>query len=148
MTKHKHRIFCLVTGLLFSMKAVTASEPLELRKIMNELGQNMQTITEGISREEWKLVEKTALSIAEHPQPPLSEKIRILNFVGTNMTKFKAYDGETQKQALAVEKAARAEDGAGVIIAFQKLQMSCFNCHNEFRKPFIGHFYGAKYVDK
>lgn len=141
MKKHKHRIVCLVAGLLFAVKEVTASEPFELRRIMNELGQNMQTITAGISREEWELVEKTAILVAEHPQPPLSEKIRILNFVGTNMTKFKAYDGETQEQALAVARAARAEDGAGVIFAFQRLQTSCFNCHNEFRKAFIGHFY-------
>lgn len=145
--KPKHQILCLVVGLLF-VKGVTASEPLELRRIMNELGQSMQTITEGISREEYGQVENAAMLIAEHPQPPFSEKIRILKFVGANMAKFKAYDGEIQEQALAVGKAARAEDGAGVILAFQKLQMSCFNCHNEFRESFIGHFYGTRKVER
>ena len=45
--------------------------------------------------------------------------------------------------AQAVGKAAKAKDGQGVILAFQKLQTSCYNCHSEFRKPFVEHFYGA-----
>jgi len=44
----------------------------------------------------------------------------------------------------AAGKAANAKDGQGVILAFQKLQTSCYNCHSEFRKPFVEHFYGKK----
>ena len=74
----------------------------------------------------------------------MMEKMRIMSFVGTNMGKFKAHDGETHEQAQAVGKAAKAKDGPGVILAFQKLQTSCYNCHSEFRKPFVEHFYGKK----
>lgn len=130
--------------LAFASTVVQAAEPLVLQKVMKDLGKNMQTITDGISRGDWELVEKTAPLIADHPQPPMTEKMRIMSFMGTNMGKFKAHDGETHDQAQAVGKAAKAKDGPGVILAFQKLQTSCYNCHSEFRKPFVEHFYGKK----
>ena len=130
--------------LMLAASSAHAAEPLALQRIMKDLGNHMQIITDGISRGDWEQVEKTTPLIADHPQPPFSEKIRIMRFVGTNMAKFKAYDGETHDQAQAVGKAARAKDGPGVILAFQKLQTSCHNCHSEFRKPFVEHFYGRK----
>lgn len=130
--------------LTLAASGTHAAEPLALQKIMKDLGSNMQSITDGISRGDWERVERTAPLIADHPQPPFSEKMRILGFVGTNMAKFKAYDGETHDQAQAVGQAAKAKDGPGVILAFQKLQTSCHTCHSEFRKPFVEHFYGRK----
>ncbi|MDP1901028.1 MAG: cytochrome C [Rubrivivax sp.] len=121
-----------------------AAKPLALRNIMRELGGNMQVITDGISRGDWALVEQAAGRVADHPQSPVSERLRIMSFVGTNAGKFKAYDGETHSAAEAVAKGARARDGETTILAFQKLQTGCFNCHREFRKPFVEHFYGAR----
>jgi hypothetical protein len=137
------RLFAL-SCMAFSATGVQAAEPLILQKVMKDLGRNMQTLTDGISREDWELVEKTAPLIADHPQPPMTEKMRIMSFMGANMGKFKSYDGETHDQAQAIGKSAKAKDGQGVILAFQKLQTSCYNCHSEFRKPFVEHFYGKK----
>lgn len=145
--KHpRNVIFVLLTSscLLFAASSAQAAEPLALQKVMKDLGKNMQIITDGISREDWELVEKTAPLIADHPQPPISEKMRIMAFMGSDMGKFKSHDGETHSQATEVGKAAKAKDGQGVIMAFQRLQTSCYNCHTEFRKPFVAHFYGAK----
>ncbi len=140
----RNTIFNLLASscLLFAATGAQAAEPLALQKVMKDLGKNMQTITDGISREDWELVEKTAPLIADHPQPPMSEKMRIMGFMGANMSKFKTYDGETHDQAQAVGKAAKAKDGQGVISVFQKLQTSCYRCHSEFRKPFVAYFYG------
>lgn len=142
---HNHG-FNLATAscLVFAASGAHAAEPLALQKIMKNLGENMQLITDGISREDWGQVAKTALLITDHPQPPLAEKMRIMRFVGANIGKFKAYDGETHGQAQALGKAAQAKDGPGVILAFHKLQTSCYTCHSEFRKPFVGHFYGSE----
>ncbi|MDP1871296.1 MAG: cytochrome c [Gallionella sp.] len=136
--------FFAVSSLLFVVSGAWADEPLALQQVMRDLGKNMQVITDGISRGDWDQVEKTAPLVADHPQPPFSEKMLIMGFMGTNMGKFKAYDGETHEQALAVGKAAKAKDGQGAILAFQKLQTSCYSCHSEFRKPFVEHFYGKK----
>lgn len=52
----------------------TQVEPLALRKIMQELGRNMQAITGAISQEEWVQVVQLAPKVAAHPEPPLTEK--------------------------------------------------------------------------
>lgn len=128
----------------FAENRAPAAEPLVLQKLMKDLGKHMQTITDGISREDWALVEKTAPLIGEHPQPPIMEKTRIIGFMGSKMGKFKAYDGETHEAAHALAQAAKNGDGRAVINAFQALQTSCYNCHQEFRKPFVKHFYGTQ----
>lgn len=66
-----------IVTLSLSISQAQAAEPLELQKVMKELGKNMQVITDGISREDWELVSRTAPLIASHPQPPATEKMRI-----------------------------------------------------------------------
>lgn len=123
--------------------AADADKPLALalRQIMQELGENMQTITDGISREEWALVAETAPAIASHSQPPAIERMRILRFLGTDANTFRNHDKRVQQAAQRLEKAAKERNGAEVIAAFATLQNRCLACHQEFREPFTAHFY-------
>lgn len=140
--KKKLIVAALLAGITLSAFQVQASEPLELKKVMQELGRNMQIITDGISRENWKLVAETAPVIAEHPQPPLAEKARIISFMGAEMSRFKAFDMQTHEAAHELMHAAYEQNGQRVIDAFQKVQSSCLNCHQAFRTSFVKHFYG------
>ena len=145
------RIMMLIAAaglFLFTANSVTVAETVEqavkelaLRGIMKDLGANMQVITDGISREDWALIEKTVPLIADHPQPPMSEKARIMSFAGSSMGKFKGYDDVTHEAALSLGEAAGKQDAQAVIAAFQALQTACYNCHRDFRKPFVEHFY-------
>ena len=117
------------------------TEPLALRKIMKELGKNMQAITDGISREDWEKVAEIAPQVADHLQPPFFEKVRILAYVGSDVGAYKDYDGETHEAAEALAEAADMKDGASVIAAFARLQTSCMGCHQDFRQAFVEHFY-------
>ncbi len=137
-------LLSVTSHLVFADNGKPNAEPLALQKVMKDLGKNMQIITDGISRDDWALVEKTAPLIGDHPQPPMSEKMRIIAFMGSNMGKFKAYDGETHDAAQELTQAAKNGDGLAVIKAFQTLQTGCYNCHREFRKPFVKHFYGVQ----
>lgn len=144
--------FIVAAGLFFSAPSGVAlaetgaqtAKALALRNIMKELGANMQVITDGISREDWALIEKTAPLIADHPQPPISEKLRIISFMGGDMGRFKGYDEGTHKAAEELKQAAGTRDGHSVITSFQRLQMTCYGCHHEFRQPFLKHFYPAR----
>ena len=129
-------------SLALAASHVQAAEPLEFQKVMKELGKNMQIITDGISREDWELVAKTAPMIAEHPQPPLAEKTRIISFMGAEMSRFKSFDMQTHEAAHDLLHAAHEQDGQKVIEAFQKVQSSCLGCHQAFRSKFKEHFYG------
>ena len=120
------------------------AKPLALQRIMQELGKNMQIITDAISREDWALVAKIAPQIAEHPEPPVIEKMRILTFIGTDMGTFESHDEITHQAARALAQVAARNDGQGVITAFAKLQSSCLACHQSFRQSFVEHFYGQR----
>lgn len=121
---------------------VGKAKPLALRKIMQDLGKNMQVIADGISREDWEMVAEVAPLIAEHPQPPLAEKMRILSFVGSDAAKFKSHDERAHQAAQVLEQDAVRSNGQSVISSFATLQNSCLACHQSFRKPFLEHFYG------
>ncbi|MBU1214943.1 MAG: cytochrome c [Gammaproteobacteria bacterium] len=133
----------LLAAVLFTITNARADEPSVLRQVMQALGSDMQVVTGGIAREDWQLVAKTAPLIAKHPQPPLSEKVRIIRYMGAEMSLFKALDGETHQAALELGKAADEQDGAKVIAAFGKLQQTCLACHQRFRSGFVQHFYGT-----
>lgn len=132
------------SGVALSETGTEAAKELALRGIMKEMGGNMQVITDGISREDWALIERTAPLIADHPQPPLSEKMRIIAFMGSDMGRFKGYDAETHKAAEALKQAAGIQDGPAVIATFQRLQTTCYGCHHDFRGAFLKNFYGTR----
>ncbi len=117
-------------------------KPLSLRNIMQELSKNMQIVTDAISREDWEQVARIASQIANHPQPPIAEKMRILGFAGSNVSKFKSFDEQTHQAAKELEEIAIRKDGKAVIAQFATLQESCLACHQSFRKTFKEHFYG------
>jgi len=138
------RMVATALTLMLSALSAQAAEPLALQGVMKDLGKHMQTIATAIAYEDWERVEATAPLIAEHPQPPFLEKARIISFVGGNMSRFKALDAQTKDAALEMQQAAREKNGVQVIAAFGKVQLSCLDCHQTFRKSFVEHFYGRK----
>ena len=133
---------CICTPALAEKS--TGIKPLELRKIMQELGKDMQAITDAISHEDWARVANIAPRIAEHPEPSAIEKMRILTHIGTDAGKFESHDEITHLAARALEQVALRHDGLGVIAAFANLQNGCLACHQSFRNPFVEHFYGHR----
>ena len=133
-----------VSGPAVSETAAEPSEPLALRKIMQDMGKEMGVIAEAVSREEWARVEKSALRIADHPRPPMEERKRIMAFFGKEMARFKGYDTKTHDTARELAAAAAKQESSAVISTFARLQSSCLECHRNFRKPFQEHFYGKR----
>ena len=150
MTKHIYRsaacfpvtftALLLLAGLPTQVRA--EGEPLHLRSIMQDLVRNMQSITRATSEEDWVLVAELSPKVATHPEPPLAEKLRILAYLGSNASEFRALDEQTRKSAHAMEQAAERGDGKMVIQSFARVQESCLGCHQIFRTPFMEHFYG------
>jgi len=126
----------------FAETTPETAEPMALHKIMEDMGKNMQTIVDGISHEDWVLVEKTAPLIANHPQPPMSEKKKIMAFFAADMSKFKSYDTKTHDAARVLGEVAAGKDGQAIISNFATLQNTCLMCHQNFRESFKSHFYG------
>jgi len=115
-----------------------------LRTIMERLGRDMQVVTGAISKEDWPLVAELAPRIAKHAEPPMSEKMRILAWLGADAGKFRGLDGQVHDAATAMGEAAKRSDGQAVIAAFSKTQQSCLACHQSYRRSFVEKFYGSR----
>lgn len=137
----------LVAGVQFRVDAADLPEkpaPMALSRIMQDLGADMQGIAGSIAREDWAAVAERAARIADHPQPPLAEKLRILAFVGKDTGRFRSHDKQTHDAAQELHRAALRQDGTAVIAAFASLQSSCLACHQNFRQPFQEHFHAQR----
>ncbi|MCA0200552.1 cytochrome c [Azonexus sp.] len=124
-------------------QSVEAAKPMALRTIMERLGRDMQAVTGAISKEDWPLVAELAPRIAKHAEPPMSEKMRILAWLGADAGKFRGLDGQVHDAATAMGEAAQRNDGQAVIAAFSKTQQSCLACHQSYRRSFVEKFYGG-----
>ncbi|HUW54233.1 MAG TPA: cytochrome c [Rhodanobacter sp.] len=116
--------------------------PMALTGIMQDLSTDMQGVTDAIAREDWPAVAKLAARIADHPQPPLAEKLRILAFAGKDASRFRSYDQQAHQAARWLAQAAQQRDGTAAIAAFAKVQGACMACHQNFRQRFQQHFHG------
>jgi cytochrome c556 len=152
MNHPKHRavpaitlvVALLVPAAIFHAQAAEPAKPMALQNVMAKLGRDMQAVTGAISTEDWALVARLAPNIAHHPEPPLPERARILAWLGTDAGKFRSFDGQVHEAAAAMSEAAKQGDGKAVIARFAEVQRGCLACHQNFRKPFVEHFYGQR----
>ena len=125
-------------------RAAERDGSMALRTVMEKLGSDMQAVTGAISQEDWTLVAELSPGIARHEAPPAMEKVRILRWIGTDAGKFRAFDAEVERAANGMAAAAEHGDGLGVIRSFSEVQQACLGCHQQFRKPFVEHFYSGR----
>ena len=100
----------------------------------------MVGITEGITHEDWIRVAEHAEAIANHPRPPMTERVRIMAFAGTEVAQFKKYDTEVHEAASSLADEAADGDGSAIIASFGRLQNGCLDCHATFRSAYREHF--------
>ncbi len=131
----------LATGSTFHSNAKEPPKRTVLQNMMRQLGHDMQAATGAISREDWPAVVGLAPNIANHPQPSLSEKMRIFAWLGTDAARFREFDAAVHKAAVSMGEAAERGDGQAVIHEFSLIQQSCLACHRRFRNSFREHFY-------
>ncbi|MDG4868591.1 cytochrome c [Guyparkeria sp. 1SP6A2] len=141
----KVRMGVLAMAALMGSAGALAEEerdgvPHEFHEIMEELGEHMVGITEGITHEDWIRVAEHAQAIADHPRPPMTERVRIMAFAGTDVAKFKEFDGEVHDAAARLADEAAGGDGSAIIASFGRLQNGCLDCHAAFRTTYRNHF--------
>lgn len=138
-------LFLVITLLtltaFFNVKAEEAEKTMALQGVMQKLGNNMQVVAGAISKEDWDLVAELSPKIANHAEPPLSEKMRILAWLGKDAGDFRNFDAQVHDAAISMGNAATQDDGQAVIDSFARVQQSCLACHQSFRKPFQRFFY-------
>ena len=115
-----------------------------LRAVMQQLGRDMQAVAGVIATEDWPQVVTLASQVADHPEPPITEKVRVLTWLGTDAVKFRGFDQRVGAAAGEMGDAAKRGDGPAVIAAFAKVQQACLGCHQGYRASFKQHFGGGR----
>ena len=140
----KTPLMVLAAALFLGGCAAQPSGPaMGLRGIMRDMGRDAAAIADGLMREDYALVERAALKVAEHPQPAPEERVRIITWLGPRAGRFRGYDQEVHGHGQALAAAARQRQPRAALEAFHKLQSACMACHLEFRQPYLTQFYGS-----
>jgi len=124
--------FTIVMSLILPL-GVTAAVDGAMGQIMKGLGENMARIGDGIWREDFTVVATGALGIAEHPLPPLWDRLELLAGLGTDATQFMKADEELKAAAMALKEAAGQQRIEEVMSSYQVLQQRCVACHTWYR---------------
>lgn len=102
-------------------------------EIMLGLSEEMTRIGAGIWAEEFSTIALAAEAIAEHPLPPLMQRLKLLADLGSNSSQFMAADKALKAAALEVVAAAKQEDLEAVLNRYQVVQQHCVDCHSWYR---------------
>lgn len=104
-----------------------------LKSLMVELGQNMEEISAGIWREDYRLVSQGAAVIAHHPRVSSHEQAIIRDALGDQMKIFAQYDGVVHHTAAEIQRVADAQRMDSILVLYSRLQHGCVSCHSGFR---------------
>lgn len=122
-------VMLLVTGIAWSVP----SDKSALLGIMEELGTQVGRLAQAIMADDLATAIAAASAIADHPQPTLAERSRLLAHIGADAPAFRAANADVHDAAVAVRTAAQMGDRTALAAAFHRLADSCLSCHTRFR---------------
>lgn len=124
----------LITLALFLLPTIVpADETTALQEIMQGLRDNIVEISDGLLTDDYALVARGAMAIAEHPQIPPEQVQLVAQELGPEMPAFKQFDVRVHDLSLEISAAASAGDRATAIIGFQQMIEGCFACHAAYK---------------
>ena len=105
-----------------------------LKAIMQEMRLNFLDITDGFLLDDFNKIADGALAIAEHPRIPPEQVQRVAAQLRTEIPVFKNFDVQVHELSLEIYKAAREQDRAAAVTAYQGMVAACFDCHAAYRE--------------
>jgi len=103
-----------------------------LKSVMAGLSDAMSDLGKGIFYEDFKLIEKAAGNVVEHPKPKgqLPKIVWALKF---RMMDFKKLDGVVHDSAKDIVELAKKKDMQGILKKHAIVVNGCIACHDKFR---------------
>lgn len=117
--------------------AYVQPETMELVPMMRLLLGDIYTINEGIYTENYDLIERSGLSIANHPVMTESDKKLIQSTLQEAFKKFVDYDMVVHHHADSLAQAAKEQDMKAVLKHYRIVQQGCVDCHTDFRNKIM-----------
>jgi cytochrome c556 len=127
----KKTMMVLATSLLFATTAYAGDGT--LKQAMQQLGMDFSALNHAILVEDFEGAATAAHAIAFHEKPSISQRMKIVKALGTEMPAFKKADGKVHDLAIEMEKAAQGGD-MGLLIQHQSEMLgACMGCHTSYR---------------
>lgn len=104
-----------------------------MNRIMLGLSEGMTQINAGIWRDDYRSVAAGATSIAEHPMPPLMQRLKLLAELGADSPAFMRADDAMRAAAQDLKEAAEEKRVDEVLVHYKQLHQRCVDCHRWYR---------------
>jgi len=128
----------ILTLLVFSTAAISTElvEPSKnrLQLVMSDLLTDTQSLTEGIFKEDFKLIASSAEKIANHPNPGPEILQQVKKSLATEMPKFKMHDVKVHNAAASIVELAAKNDMSAILAQYHEMVDGCQSCHSQFKK--------------
>ena len=125
----------LLFSLVFCVSPSSADDdPKNFKEVMQRISVNMADLVDPILKGEFSKVHKIAERVANHDEPPLMLRVKIIAELGMDFIDFKKYDDEVHMNAVSIQLAAKNKDIDGMITGYGKTMQSCHDCHKKYRK--------------
>lgn len=131
------RLLSLAAGFAVVVPLVADDADLPVfGEIMRGLERDLSTATQALVREDWESVRAAAEAIADHPDPPMSERRRIMARATSRdipVAEVRATDQEVHKAARELADAARRGDMDDALRHHAEVIRGCVACHDMMR---------------
>jgi len=132
--QHGTTRFLFLLLLILSTTPSFADDPKNFKEVMQRIEVNMSKLVGHIMKEEYADIIKISEHVANHEEPPLSHRLRIIAELGTDFSNFKSHDDDVHINSVAMQEAAEKKDMDAVIASYGKTMQSCNNCHKKYRE--------------
>lgn len=132
------RQIILISLLAFSTAAIAEDQEVasknRLQLVMMDLLTDTQLLTEGVFKEDFELIAKSAERIANHPNPGPEILQQVKKNLASEMSKFKQYDVVVHNAATLITELAANKDLVGVLSKYHTMIDGCQGCHSQFKQ--------------
>lgn len=108
-----------------------------LKSVMQQLGKDYAALNQAILTDNFDNAKKAAHKIANHEKPSMSQKMKIMAGLRTEMPAFKKADDKVHDIAVEIEEAANSKNMPLLIKRQSKMLSACMACHTSYRNRVI-----------
>lgn len=132
----RYNKMCVNQPVATKKTAAIASDG-SLKQIMQQLGEDFDSLNQAILRENFTEAARASHAIAFHDKPSMAQRMKLMSSLGMEIKNFKKVDGIVHGLAIKLEEAAKAQDMPLLIKHQSHMLSACMACHTSYRSRVV-----------